>query len=116
MVVEDDRDVCKSLEAIVHALGHVCQTLGSAEALLLRWNRDNRIGNHCDVVILDIDLLKIDRIELLSKLFEDGSGDVSILQKGSETSRIADLLREFFGRSRHLLRMTARPCGNSRLE
>ncbi len=114
VVVEDDLDVCDSLEAIVTALGHLCHTFDSAEAFLMYWD-----GRDCDVLIVDVDLPEMDGVELLTKLRASGCTTVTIIHtgrndsrlqsaalklggplivhKGSDTNRIADLLKSLIG-------------------
>jgi len=89
MVVEDDLDVCDSLEAIVQASGHVCHTFDSAEALLRLWD-----GSNCDILIVDVDLPEMDGIELLTQLRACGYSTPAIIHTGRSDSRVRKAAQE----------------------
>lgn len=82
-VVEDDPDVCDSLEAVIVAMGHSCHRFSSAEALMDKWNLQP-----CDVLILDVDLPCLSGIELLSRIRRMGSNIPAIFFTGCVDERL----------------------------
>lgn len=82
-IVEDDLDVCDSLEAIVTALGYTCCTFDTAEALLIHWDEAT-----CDCLVIDVDLPDLSGIELLSRLHQAGSKPQAVFYTGRSDSRL----------------------------
>ncbi|MCA9050122.1 MAG: response regulator [Planctomycetaceae bacterium] len=91
-VVEDDLDVCDSLDAVVTALGHICHTFDSAEALLRYWE-----CGQCDCLIVDFDLPEMNGLELLERLQQQTHNVTSILYTGRVDSRIRQAAQRLGG-------------------
>ena len=109
-IIDDDHDVCESLEALIYTLGYECATFHSAEALL-----SSHRTAQLTCLIVDFDLPMMNGADLLHELRHTGINTpavlytgqahefknhrlkllhgIRVLQKGNQTRQIVDQIQ-----------------------